>query len=294
VNKPTPLMCRLCVTQLSPHSKTRTTVTSLSRLPGPGRPDGGLCKPVPLPGGTADSRIMSWTGSTSVRALAFRSWICSKQLDADLGELVERRPDRGQARPHVRAEPGVVEPTMDRSCGTAMPCGSAAESTPSAMKRWPRTRPSAAPERAQQVRQRAHPELLGEMPGCPDLPLGVDAALAQGVAAAPVPLLHGAELGRPGHEHDPLVAERHQVARGPLPGALGADQQAPRVHGGRTRDFAEAGGAAVLESGGLPPPVLAIAAAGDAASLTRGAVTAESIAGWRRRCRSRCPAGCRQ
>ena len=72
--------------------------------------------------------------------------------------------------------------------------------------------------RGEQVRQRAHPELLGELPGKADLTVDASMpALAQRVAVAAVPLLHRAELGRPGHERDLAVPERRQVAGGLVP-----------------------------------------------------------------------------
>ncbi len=112
-----------------------------------------------------------------------------QQFDADLGQSVDRRPDGGQPRPHVLAEPDVVEADDRQVLGhpdaVCLGGGQHAEGDVVAGHE----RRGGRLGRGEQPGQRAGPELLGEVAGQVALVVRVDAALDQRVAVAAPPLL---------------------------------------------------------------------------------------------------------
>jgi hypothetical protein len=118
----------------------------------------------------------------------------------------------GRPRPDVLAEPDVVEPDDGQVLGhpDAMRLGRGEHAERDVVAGHERRGRRVG--RGQQVRQRAHPELLGELASQADLARRVDARLGQRVEVAAVAFLDRAELAGPGHERDPAVPERRQVA----------------------------------------------------------------------------------
>jgi hypothetical protein len=128
-------------------------------------------------------------------------------------------------------------------------------------------------------------------------------------ADSDVALASGMTLQRhhPGHRHH-LPHHQHRgrcrarrrrdagAAGGPVPGPVAAGHRAAYVHGRHPGDHAQARGAAAVEPGGVPAAVLAVAAPGHAAEVSRQpTVTSPELRGgticgpmpWTGYCRSR-------